>query len=163
WLDVGLHRVDLGDCRADRLLELLGNLVRGLERRVARQLQVEREFRAPLDVQNRDVVHLTYSGHGDRGCMRPLAQAGGLERLHVGARSTASSTASAAACPSPTPAVGDTPITTSANCLPPAWRIRRRRSSTTGRTPPIAARAAASASAGARSMRTSTLRRISRY
>ncbi len=51
------------------------------------------------------------------------------------ARSTASSTASAAAWPWPTAAPGETPITTSANWRPPAWRMRSRRSSTAGRSP----------------------------
>ena len=45
---------------------------------------------------------------------------------------TAASTASAAACPCATAAAEETPITTSANCWPPAWRIRSRRRSTPG-------------------------------
>ena len=55
---------------------------------------------------------------------------------------TAASTASAAAWPCPTPASGETPITTSAKCCPAAWRIRSRRSCTLGPSCAIAARAA---------------------
>ena len=71
---------------------------------------------------------------------------------------TAASTASAAAWPCPTPASGETPMTMSAKCRPPAWRIRRRRSCTLGSSLAIAARAASSASAGTRSMSTSMFR-----
>src|SRR5438105_3132251 len=82
--------------------------------------------------------------------------------LSGSARWTASSTASAAACPCSTAAPGGTPITTSAKCRPAAWRIRRRRSSTAGRSRAIASVATSCASAGTRSMSTSTFRRISR-
>src|SRR5439155_912066 len=58
--------------------------------------------------------------------------------LSGSASCTAASTASAAAWPWPTAAPGGTPMTTSANCLPPAWRIRRRRSCTGGSSAPIA-------------------------
>ena len=78
------------------------------------------------------------------------------------ARSTAASTASAAACPCPTAAPAETAITTSAKWRPAADRIRSRRSVTGGSISAIATRTASSASAGARSISTSTLRRISR-
>src|SRR5690348_6570499 len=52
-------------------------------------------------------------------------------------------------------------MTTSANTRPAAWRMRSRRSWGAGLSPTIACRAASSASAGARSMSTSTFRRIS--
>ena len=82
--------------------------------------------------------------------------------LSGSARCTAASTRSAAACPWPTAAPGETPMTTSANVRPPAWRRRSRRTTTGGSSRSIAARAATTASAGARSISTSTLRRISR-
>ena len=53
-------------------------------------------------------------------------------------------------------------MTTSVNVRPAAWRSRSRRTSTGGSSVAIASRAARTASAGARSMSTSTLRRISR-
>ena len=64
--------------------------------------------------------------------------------------------------PGPTAAPGETPITTSVNVRPAASRRRRRRTSTGGSSAAIAARAARTASAGARSISTSTFRRISR-
>ena len=78
------------------------------------------------------------------------------------ARSTAASTASAAAWPCPTAASGATAITTSAKYLPAAERMRSRRSVTVGSSAAIACRTASSASAGARSISTSTFRRMSR-
>ena len=78
------------------------------------------------------------------------------------ARRTASSTSSAEAWPCATAAPGGTPITTSTKCRPAACRSRSRRRLTPGTLRSIACLAAAVASAGARSISTSMLRRIRR-
>ena len=66
------------------------------------------------------------------GVLARSARRGRRRRVSGSARSTAASTASAAACPWPTAASGETPITTSAKWRPAAERIRSRRSSTGG-------------------------------
>ena len=157
-LEVRLDTRDLRHRGADRRLELLGDRMRLLERQFARQLDVQRELGAAVDVDEREVVHLAHLPHGERGRVRTLAQVGGsCERLDVhddvasgSARSTAASTASAAACPWPTAAPGETPITTSANWRPAGLphaqppqldgRLQRRRSPSARRPRPRPAR-----------------------
>ena len=46
------HVLDLGDGRDDRALDLLGDVVRVLEREVAGELQVQRDLDAPVDVED---------------------------------------------------------------------------------------------------------------
>ena len=82
-LEVRLHRVDLGRRGADRLLDLLGHLVRGLERHLARQLEVQRQLEAAGDVDERKVVDLAHARHRQRRRVRALADARVLERLDV--------------------------------------------------------------------------------
>ena len=82
-LEVRLHRVDLGRRGEDRVLELLGDVVRLLERHLARQLEVQRELEPAADVDEREVVDLAHARHGQRGGVRALAHARILERLDV--------------------------------------------------------------------------------
>ena len=154
----------------DRALDLLGDLVRLLERQVARQLQVERDSVRPAERDDVEVVDLAHARDAERRSVRALAQRRLVSSgstwtttsLPGSARSSAASTRSAAACPWPDGRprrdadddVGERPARRLAQPQP--------RSSTGGSIRAIAARAAASASAGARSMSTSTLRRISR-
>src|SRR5256885_1586471 len=64
---------DLRHGRADRRLELLGDLMRLFEREVAGQLHVQRQLLAPVDVDQREVVHLADARHSDGGGVRALA------------------------------------------------------------------------------------------
>ena len=73
-LEVRLHAGDLRHRGADRRLELLGDLVRLLEREVAGQLHVQRQLLVPVDIDQREVVHLADARHADRGRVRALAQ-----------------------------------------------------------------------------------------
>ena len=68
-----LHTGDLRHGGADRRLELLGDVVRLLERQVTGELHVERELLAAVDVDEREVVHLTHTRHADCGGVRALA------------------------------------------------------------------------------------------
>ena len=118
-----------------------------------------------------DVVHLAHARHAERGRVRALAH--GADRLRPARRGRRRPPPAARSArrarprrrrraPGAAPRRRETPITTSANLRPAAWRIRRRRSSTGGSIASIAWRAASSASAGARSMSTSMLRRMRR-
>ena len=93
---------------------------------VARQLHVQRQLRAAVDVDEREVVHLAHARHGERRGVGALAQRRILDRLDVdddvGARA-------APARPPPRPrrprrgparrpTTASTPITTSANWRP---------------------------------------------
>ena len=62
-LEMRLHTGDLRHGGADRRLELLGDVVRLLERQVTGELHVERELLAAVDVDEREVVHLTHTRH----------------------------------------------------------------------------------------------------
>ena len=139
------------------------------QRQSARQLEVKRDRDAILRLDGADVVDLADLRDGGAAAWtrsrNPASSSGSTwttTSVSGSARSIASSTASAAAWPCPTAASGATPMTTSAKCLPAACRIRRRRSCTGGSMSRIASCAASYASAGARSMSTSTFRRISR-
>ena len=117
-----MHAVDLRYGLADRSLELLGDVVRGLERHVARQLQMQRELGAAADHEQCEVVDFAHAGHGDRGSVRTLADARVLERLDVH-DDVATRQRSPdrgldrvrGRVPLPDAADGETPITTSAN------------------------------------------------
>ena len=87
--------------------------MRVLERKVARQLQVQRHLGAAFDVEHVDVVDLAHARDAERRGLRAVADARRLLRLDVHddvaarqRRSTASSTLSAAAWPWPTAAPG---------------------------------------------------------
>ena len=87
---VGLVLADAGYPKGDPLaalfvgvLVLLGDRVRLLERQLARQLHVQRELRPPVDVDQRDVVHLAHARDGDRRGVHALAQRLVGERLDV--------------------------------------------------------------------------------
>ena len=160
-LEVRLHGAHLRDVPVDRPLDLLRDRVGLVEREVARELQVQRRLDPVVGVDQRQVVELADVRDGHRGRPHPLAELavgdasarrGRRCRCPGRTRCTAASTRSAAACPWPTAAPGETPITTSANVRPAACRSRSRRSTTGGSRPTIAARAASRASAGARSI-----------
>ena len=53
WLEVGLHGRDLRDRADDRALDLLGDLVRLVERHVAGQLQMERHLGGAVRARRR--------------------------------------------------------------------------------------------------------------
>ena len=78
-----LHAVHLRHRGAHRTLELLGDVVRSLERDVTRELQVQRELGATVDLQEREVVHLADARDRDRGGVRTLPDACILQRLDV--------------------------------------------------------------------------------
>ena len=170
-LEVRLHAGDLRDRAADRPLELArrSSCASSSDRSPGSFRCSESSVRPSTSTSVMLCTSRT-PRHRDRGGVRALAQRRVLERLDVdddvgvraARRSTAASTASAAACPWPTAAPGGTPITTSANCRPPAWRMRRRRSSTAGCSARSPRSRRASASAGARSISTSTFALISR-
>ena len=150
------HVLDLGDCRENRALDLLGDVVRPFELEIARELQVERDLDATVHLEDDQVVDLAHLRntqgrrqstltdlriraprlhvHDDVGVGKPLAHRV-LDR-------------SAAAWPWPTAAPGAIPMTTSAKCPPPDSRTRSRLSSTGGSSASIEARAASSASTG---------------
>ena len=73
-LEMRLHRADLGDGAHDLALDLLRDLVRLLEREVARQLQVERELRVPVERDDAEVVDLPHARHAQRRGVGALAQ-----------------------------------------------------------------------------------------
>ena len=62
-LEMRLHGVDLRHRLADRTLDLLRDLVRVVERQIARQLDVERQLGAAADCEDAHVVHLTDAPH----------------------------------------------------------------------------------------------------
>ena len=68
-----LHGLDLGHGGQDRALDLLGDLVRALEREVARKLQMERDLDAPVDLEHGQVVDLAHLRDGERGREHSLA------------------------------------------------------------------------------------------
>ena len=68
------HRHDLGQLVGDRPLDLRGDVVRLLEREVARKLQVKRDLVRVAEVDDADVVHLSHARHGERRHGRPLAE-----------------------------------------------------------------------------------------
>ena len=82
-LEVRLHGVELRHGGEDRVLELLGHVVRCLEGHVARQLQMQRQLEASPEVDEGEVVDLAYPRHGQRGRVGALAHARILERLDV--------------------------------------------------------------------------------
>ena len=102
---MGLHALDLRDLRVFRCFDLLRDVVRLVEREVARKLQVERDFDAAVHVEDLEVVDLAHVRHGERGSEDALAEdAGTLARFDVDddvdpreAPCNASSTRSAAA------------------------------------------------------------------
>ena len=73
----------LGNRVEDRLLDVLGDPVRFVEGQVARELQVERDLRAPVDRQDVDVVDLAHARHVERGFLRTLANLGLAGRLRL--------------------------------------------------------------------------------
>ena len=101
---------------------------------------MQRELVAPVDVDEAHVVDLTHARDGSRCGVGALARVAPVARLDV--HDDVASRAAPAGppprprrqprAPSPTGDVGETPITTSANCRPAACRIRSRRSSTRG-------------------------------
>ena len=79
-----LHRASTArDRDADRSLDLLGDVVRLLERQVAGQLQVQRDLGAAVDREHVDVVHLAHARDAERGGLRAVADARRLLRLDV--------------------------------------------------------------------------------
>ena len=82
-LDVGLDRVDLGERRVDLPLDRLGDVVRGGKRERARELQVEGDLQAVVDLEHGDVVHLAHAGDTQRRGGRALPQLGRLGGLDV--------------------------------------------------------------------------------
>ena len=83
-LEVRAHVRDLGHRGEDRALDLLGHVVRLVEREVAGELEVQRDLDAPVDVQHGEVVELPHARDAERGRERALAEAGiGVARLDV--------------------------------------------------------------------------------
>ena len=82
-LEMGLHRVHLGDRGADRALHPLRDRVRLLERQVAGQLEVERDLGPSVHLDEREVVDLAHARHGERCGVRALAHVLVVERLDV--------------------------------------------------------------------------------
>ena len=83
-LEVRLHRGDLGHRVEDRALDLLGNIVRLLEREIARELQVQRKLVSGADREHAHVVHLADARHTECSREGALAYRGvALHRLHV--------------------------------------------------------------------------------
>ena len=115
-----------GTAVRDRALDLRGDVVRLLERQLARAASDGARPGRRLDRDEPEVVHLADARHRERRRVHPLAQRGLVPAgstwtttsLPGSARCTAASTASAAAWPCPTAASGETPITTSAKCRP---------------------------------------------
>ena len=54
------HVLDLGDCRENRALDLLGDVVRPFELEIARELQVERDLDATVHLEDDQVVDLAH-------------------------------------------------------------------------------------------------------
>ena len=165
-LEVRLHAGDLGHGGADRRLEVLGDRVRLLEREVAGKLDVQRELGVPVDLDERQVVHLA---HARARRPRPRARARAGPRPRRAARRARRRPRSAARA-SRRPRPRRRPRAPGRRPLRARRRSRRRR--TGARRPAASAaaaarrraasprsptRAAASASAGARSISTSTL------
>ena len=75
-LEMGLHGGDLGDGLADRALDLLGDLVRLVERQIARELEVQRELARAAERDDAEVVDLADVRHGQRRRVRALAERG---------------------------------------------------------------------------------------
>ena len=73
-LEMRLHRGDLGDGAEDRALDLLRELVRLLERKVARELAMERELGGAAERDDAEVVDLPHPWHGQRRGVGALAQ-----------------------------------------------------------------------------------------
>ena len=73
-LEVRLHAPDLRDVQRDRGLDLLGDVVRLVERKIARELEVERDLDPPVDVEHREVVDLAHVRDRQRGGEHSLAQ-----------------------------------------------------------------------------------------
>ena len=94
-LEVRLHGGDLGHRLEDRALDLLGDLVRLLEREVARQLEVERELGAGADGEHAHVVHLAHARNAERSRVRALAHGGVVA---VGSTWTTTSASGSADC-----------------------------------------------------------------
>ena len=65
-LEVRLHRTHLRRVAQDRRLDLLGDLVRGVERELAGKLQVQRHLGPPVDLEHREVVDLANVRDGER-------------------------------------------------------------------------------------------------
>ena len=75
---------DLRHLRADRRLDLLRDVVRLIERKLARQLQVERDLDAPVDVEDLEIVELSHVRDGERGGENAFAECpGAVTRLDV--------------------------------------------------------------------------------
>ena len=84
-LEMRPHRRHLGDGTLDRALHLLGDRMRFLERKVAGELEVERELGPAVDRDDRDVVHLAHARDVERRGVGALAHVGvgGAARLDV--------------------------------------------------------------------------------
>ncbi len=67
-----LHGRDLGHFAEDRLLHLLGDVVRAVERKVAGQLEMEGDLDAFPDLEQDEVVHLSHLRDGHCGRENPL-------------------------------------------------------------------------------------------
>ena len=73
-LEVRLHGSHLRDGCEDRRLHVLGDLVCALERQIARQLEMERDLEAPIDLDRRQIVDLADMGDGESGGEHALAE-----------------------------------------------------------------------------------------
>ena len=164
-LEMRLHAGDLGHGGTDRRLELLGDRVRLVERQLARQLDVQRELGVAVDVDERDVVHLADVRDRERRCVRTLAHVASS----IGSTCTTTSAFGSAPLDRGLDRVGGGVALADRG----ASARRRSRRPRTGARPPgacaagaarptarsarIAAARRCSASAGARSISTSTL------
>ena len=81
-LEMRPHGGDLRQRVQDRLLHLLGDIVRLVERERPRQLEVQRDFGAAPDLDHVHVVDLAHASDLQRGRLHPLAQ----RRLRRGLR-----------------------------------------------------------------------------
>ena len=170
-LEMGLHALRSPARPPDRVLDLLGDVVR-----LARATDDPGASRAatapcrPVDVDEHEVVHLAHARHRERRGVGALAQRRILDRLDVH-----DDVGLPGALPRRRPR--RRPRLRGPARRPTTAEPRSRRRRTGGRRPsasaagaarpsarssPIAARAASSASSGARSIRTSVLRLISR-
>ena len=99
-------RTEPRSLREDRGLDLLGDVVRPVEREVARKLQMERDLDVSVDIQHGQVVQLANVRHGERCGQDTFAKRGvaalglDVDDIDPGSAScSACSTRSAAACP----------------------------------------------------------------
>ena len=126
-LEVGLHRRDLRDGADDRALDLLGDVMRLVEREVARELQVERDLGVAPERDDAQIVDLTHAA-----ARSSRLRARGPERRLVARGSTWTTTSLPGSASSSSPRPGPRPHAPGRRRRPAAPRSRRRRTSPRG-------------------------------